>query len=699
MRYRKRERARYQNRKKKTMASRPGFAYDFPWSKIGKMKYAIYLPMLYRGIVSPENDDSDQWHFHMTMIVLLRYVMAQFFISLSRIHAITEKTRIQSKGIDFKQVDREDHWDDYILLQYIVMSMVHFCPGLGFKNFPVFEKKGMWQLLLLHVGPTEYVYYWLHRLLHHHTLYSAYHSHHHASFVTEPITGSVHPFMEHIMYTANFAIPLLGTWMCNGASMAMFYVYLMGFDLLNAIGHCNFEFVPKFFAKFPGVKYLLYTPSYHSLHHSRVHTNFCLFMPIYDYAYGTMDKSSEELYDKAIEGKASPKTTPDVVFMAHGTELLSMFHLPFAFRSFSSRPFTTDSWMLKMLWPLTLPAVAALRFLPGVKAFVSDKHRLKNMNIETWVTPAWGFQFFIRSEFKHINAKIERAILDADERGVRVLGLGALNKNEALNGGGAFFVQKHEKNLKNTKVVHGNTLTAAAIIDKIPENVKEIFLTGATSKLGRAIALYMATKKNCRVLMCTTSEERFEKIKMECPEKFRHLLFRVNNANEKVEITQESTSNVLKKSSSFLLSRLGSLKNNNNNNNREVETEEKNDTKTNYSSGRTCRNWVVGRHCDKNEQSLAPSKTTFHQFVVPPIPETRSDCAYTDLPAFRLPEKEAKDFKTCEMTMERGCVHACHAGALIHALEGWQHHEVGAIDPEKIDVTWKASKKHGFACL
>ena len=99
--------------------------------------------MLYRGIVSPENDDTDSWHFHMTMIVLLRYVMAQFFISLSRIHAITEKTRIQSKGIDFKQVDREDHWDDYILLQYIVMSMVHFCPGLGFKNFPVFEKKGM----------------------------------------------------------------------------------------------------------------------------------------------------------------------------------------------------------------------------------------------------------------------------------------------------------------------------------------------------------------------------------------------------------------------------------------------------------------------------------------------------------------------------------------------------------------------------
>ena len=78
----------------------------------GKMKYAIYLPMVYRGLVSPENDDNDRWHFHMSMIVLARYVMAQFFISLSRIHAITEKTRIQRKGIEFKQVDRENHWDD-----------------------------------------------------------------------------------------------------------------------------------------------------------------------------------------------------------------------------------------------------------------------------------------------------------------------------------------------------------------------------------------------------------------------------------------------------------------------------------------------------------------------------------------------------------------------------------------------------------
>jgi sterol desaturase/sphingolipid hydroxylase (fatty acid hydroxylase superfamily) len=35
---------------------------------------------------------------------------------------------------------------------------------------------------------------------------------------------------------------------------------------------------------------------YHSLHHSRVHTNFSLFMPIYDYLGGTVDATSDELH-------------------------------------------------------------------------------------------------------------------------------------------------------------------------------------------------------------------------------------------------------------------------------------------------------------------------------------------------------------------------------------------------------------------
>ena len=285
----------------------------------------------------------------------------------------------------------------------------------------------------------------------------------------------------------------------------MFYAYLLGFDLLNNIGHCNFEFIPAWFMNLPLMKYLIYTPSYHSLHHSRVHCNFCLFMPLYDYVYGTVDKSSHELYMRAINGESAPNKAPDVVFMAHGTELLSLFHLPFALRSFSSRPFKS-TWWLQPFLPLCLPIVAALRLMG--KTFVADKHRLLHLNCSTWVTPAWGFQFFIKSEFNHINRKIEHAILEADRTGTKVVGLGALNKNESLNGGGQLFVDKHP-NLR-VRVVHGNTLTAAAILRKIPSGVKEIFLTGSTSKLGRAIALYLS-ERGVRVVMYTTSTERFRR--------------------------------------------------------------------------------------------------------------------------------------------------------------------------------------------
>ena len=230
--------------------------------------------------------------------------------------------------------------------------------------------------------------------------------------------------------------------------------------------------------------------------------------------------------------------------------------------------------------------------------------------------------------------------MEADEAGVKVIGLGALNKNEALNGGGKLFVENNPD--LNIRVVHGNTLTAAAVLKKVPSDVKEVFVTGATSKLGRAISLYLA-ERGVKVTMLTQSTERFQKIRDEASPKAQKMIFHAT----KVE------------------------------------------------AGANCKDWIVGKFCNKKDQSIAPAGSTFHQFVVPPLQEFRSDCVYTDLPAFAMPN-DAKYFKSCEMTMERGCVHACHAGAVVHALEGWDFHEVGAIDHTRIDETWESAMKHGF---
>ena len=106
--------------------------------------------------------------------------------------------------------------------------------------------------------------------------------------------------------------------------------------------------------------------------------------------------------------------------------------------------------------------------------------------------------------------------------------------------------------------------------------------------------------------------------------------------------------------------------------------------------------WIVGKWLSPREQRWAPPGTHFHQFVVPPIIGFRRDCTYGKLAAMRLP-KDVQGLGACEYSLERGVVHACHAGGVVHFLEGYTHHEVGAIDVDRIDVVWNAALKHGLA--
>ena len=60
-------------------------------------------------------------------------------------------------------------------------------------------------------------------------------------------------------------------------------------------------------------------------------------------------------------------------------------------------------------------------------------------------------------EFAHRN--IKAVLQEADRQGLPVLGLGALNKAEFVNGGGARLIEEVQP--KTTRLVHGNTLTGA----------------------------------------------------------------------------------------------------------------------------------------------------------------------------------------------------------------------------------------------
>ncbi|WJX50082.1 Very-long-chain aldehyde decarbonylase cer1, variant 3 [Trifolium repens] len=180
-------------------------------------------------------------------------------IEIGKLHATNRRRK---EGM-MKDVGIHSQGDDQILLTALVLYIIYTIFPMA-ANLPWWRTDGVILTTILHAGPVEFLYYWLHRALHHHYLYSRYHSHHHSdsSIVTEPITAVTHPFAELLAYFTLFLIPLLTTLVVRKSSLAAFFGYIFYIDFMNSMGHCNFEFFPKkLFSYFPQLKYLSYTPS------------------------------------------------------------------------------------------------------------------------------------------------------------------------------------------------------------------------------------------------------------------------------------------------------------------------------------------------------------------------------------------------------------------------------------------------------
>ncbi|KAL3512011.1 hypothetical protein ACH5RR_024728 [Cinchona calisaya] len=611
--------------------------FAWPWKNLGNFKYLFYLALLAKYLYSTTGEETKEnnWCFHILLLFYLRGHVYQLWSAYNYMFFLNQNRRISQAGIDYKQIDAEWHWDNFLILQGIIGALAYWSfPSL--TNIPFWDGRGIICCLALHIGVSEPLYYWLHRLLHSPNLFANYHWLHHSSKVLHPFTAGHATFLEHLILCIVLGVPTLGTSFIGYGSISMMYSYILLFDILRCLGHSNVEVIPHYlFETVPLLKYLICTPTYHNIHHMDTRTNFCLFMPVYDILGKTVNSHYLDLH-KEINSRTN-RRAPDFVFLAHVVDIMSGMHAPFVFRSFNSIPFSTKFFLFPM-WPFTFLVMLAM--WAKSKTFLFNFYNLRSRLHQTWVVPRFGFQYFLPFAADGINKQIEEAILRADRLGVKVISLAALNKNEGLNGGGTLFVNKHP-NLK-VRVVHGNTLTAAVILNEIPRDVDEVFLTGATSKLGRAIALYLA-RRRVMVLMLTQSTERFNKIQKEVPEEFQKFLVQV----------------------------------------------------TKYQAAKRCKTWIVGKWSTPREQSWAPSGTHFHQFVVPPIIPFRRDCTYGKLAAMKLPE-DVEGLGSCEYTMERGVVHACHAGGVVHFLEGWTHHEVGAINVEQIDVVWKAALRQGL---
>ncbi|KAJ9680386.1 hypothetical protein PVL29_019650 [Vitis rotundifolia] len=441
------------------MASKPGILTDWPWKSLGSFKvhyyylichtlialqscllfnvYFIFVLLLYftfilhsiYTLIIKDGKERDPVYVLFFPFLLWRTLHNQIWISLARYRTAKGNNRIVDKSIEFEQVDRESNWDDQILLNGILFYVVYMIvPGAA--HMPLWRTDGVLLTILLHMGPVEFLYYWLHRALHHHYLYSRYHSHHHSSIVTEPITSVIHPFAEHLAYFLLFSIPLLAGILMGKSSIAAIFGYISYIDFMNNMGHCNFELIPKMlFSIFPPLKYLMYTPSYHSLHHTQFRTNYSLFMPIYDCIYGTMDKSSDALYEKSL---IRPEELPHVVHLTHLVTPLSIYHLRLGFASLASKPYTSK-WYVWAVWPVTCCSTI-LTWTYGRTFILRGINLTKSISKRGILFTLCSFsilllQYLLTLRNESIDSLIEEAILNADERGIKVLSLGLLNQH------------------------------------------------------------------------------------------------------------------------------------------------------------------------------------------------------------------------------------------------------------------------------
>ncbi|KAI3949352.1 hypothetical protein MKW98_023289 [Papaver atlanticum] len=657
------------------MATKPGILTDWPWKRLGMLapwvvdSMYIALKMMSKSTSTKEEEDSsrdDDTRIYLIILPLLlwRIFHAQVWTSYARFKTAKAKNRIIDKPIEFEQVDRENNWDDNIILNGVLFYLgCKWVPAASMENSPMpfWRTDGVVTTILIHME-LYIIISFTHR----------YHSHHHSSIATEPVTSVIHPFGELVSYFVLFFIPILTVILTGTASIVAIVGYITYVDFMNYLGHCNVQLVPSsVFRFFPFLKYLFYTPSFHSLHHTQFRTNYSLFMPIYDYVYGTMDISCDELYTASL--RKSDKQ-PDVVHLAHPTTLGSVYYMRLGLASLASRPYnpstTSTKWYLMLAWPSTYMWKVLFGY---ISSFVVERNSFDGrLNLQTWVVPKyltkiiWWLllQYKLTSERKKINVLIQKAILEAEKAGVKVISLGLSNQDEELNKNGEAYIAKHP-NMK-IRVVDGSSLTVALVVNNISKIIphgasKQVTMRGKFTKVAYTIAFILCQRGYQVIVTCM---DEFEMLRM----KFKSMM---------MENTMSLTSDI---SSNLILS-----------------------TTTNHAHNQV---WLVGDGFSDDDQRNAPAGTSFIPFMqVPPwigsLKPMRKDCIYFNTPAMTVPP-EIQKIHSCEDWLPRRVMSTSRIAGIVYALENWGWHECGSnssITLEDVEKIWVASLRHGFCPL
>lgn len=311
------------------------------------------------------------------------------------------------------------------------------------------------------------------------------------------------------------------------------------------------------------------------------------------------------------------------------------------------------AWRWRWLWPLN--AAVSVCYLVGRKPYdVWDRFGFAGVRGETWLIRNFAWHFLLGERWQEkIRQRILTAVLDAQDQGISVVGLGALTKAEWLTAGGKWIVNTLGDRLR-IPIVHGDTLTAAAVIYRALELIHQlafqgrpVFITGATSKIGHAVALAL-TASGIPVYLYTANHDRFEAIRAEAGE-HGHMLTHATSLRE----------------------------------------------------GNLCGLWITGKAVPSGKTLLQclPHGAAVLNFAVPDplsrrLLRRRPDVCHIDGGLLGYDPQQTTLAVT--MRLRPGVTYACHAGTIVHACRGWTFHEVGSVDMQLLPRVWQAAQELGF---
>ena len=393
-------------------------------------------------------------------------------------HKLTKKQLLRERG---------DYLTAYYLHAYVQVVLQLIFPSMFFSSNSLIPTC-MMEALAMHILFVEPVYYAVHRWLHVPTQMKSMHGFHHLSIQTLPTTSMVQNFHEHIVYVATFGpaffVPFLVMgrqhWVAIGA-------YLVFFDMVNQFGHMNIVIRNKLWTgKYSPLKYLFYTPEFHLGHHAYFNANFALFMPVWDYLFGTAREYRKK------EPAMLPMDQQDFVFIGHNGGLSHLLTIP----ELNIYKIYDD---YKIYLPLRVEVLLVHAICLLTRLFSSfyycSRFCVANERIARIIvllrTP---YDYINPSRYDGINKEIVKCMREQHKKyGTRYFGLGNLNKMKQLNDGGNDIVRMVQEDPylfdKKIRVWTGDTMTVASVYHQIADipDLEEFYYIGAGGKVGTAV--------------------------------------------------------------------------------------------------------------------------------------------------------------------------------------------------------------------